>query len=237
VVQYFGGTSRPLPVYGGIGYDGVEGSSQAASEWVEKGVLAVKAKIGYSTIDEDVAVVEAIRQAIGDDAYLMVDYNQSLTPQEAINRIRALSHCRLTWVEEPTLAHDYKGHRQIADAVTTPIQCGENWWGPMDMQHAIDAHCSDFMMPDVMKIGGVSGWLQVSAMASQRGIKLSSHLWPELSAQLLCLTPTAHWLEYIDWWNPILAKPLIIEDGIAIIDDRPGSGIEWDEDTVARHQI
>ena len=63
-------------------------------------------------------------------------------------------------------------------------------------------------MPDVMKIGGVTGWLRAAALAQAEGVRVSSHLWPEISAQLLCVTPTAHWLEYADWWNPILSDPL-----------------------------
>jgi len=84
----------------------------------------------------------------------MVDYNQCLTPAEAVQRLRVLDDEGLTWVEEPTLAHDHAGHAQIAREARTPIQCGENWWGTLDMKHAIEAGASDFMMPDVMKIGG-----------------------------------------------------------------------------------
>jgi mandelate racemase len=78
----------------------------------------------------------------------------------------------------------------------------------LDMQHAIEAQASDFVMPDVMKIGGVTGWLRAATLAHAKGILVSNHLWPEISARLLCCTPTAHWLEYADWWNPILAEPL-----------------------------
>ena len=89
-------------------------------------------------------------------------------------------------------------------------------------------------MPDVMKIGGVTGWLRAAALAQAKALPVSSHLWPEVSAQLLCCTPTAHWLEYADWWNPILAAPLAIENGMAIVDDAAGSGVEWNEDAVRR---
>ena len=78
-------------------------------------------------------------------------------------------------------------------------------------------------MLDAMKIGGVTGWLRASALAAAHGVRVSSHLWPEISAQLLSVTPTAHWLEYADWWNPVLANPLRIENGMAI----PGDPIEW----------
>ena len=88
-------------------------------------------------------------------------------------------------------------------------------------------------MPDVMKVGGVSGWLRAAALAHSKGIRVSSHLWPELSARLLCCTPTAHWLEYVDWWNPVLAEPLFIENGMAIINDNAGTGVEWNEEAVS----
>jgi mandelate racemase len=132
------------------------------------------------------------------------------------------------------LSHDFQGHARIAREISTPIQCGENWWGPLDMRHAIEAQASDYMMLDVMKIGGVSGWLRAAAIAAGYGIRISSHLWPELSAQLLCATPTAHWLEYADWWNPVLEEPLRIENGMAVIGEEKGSGISFNVRSIAR---
>ncbi len=104
----------------------------------------------------------------------------------------------------------------------------------MDMLHAIEAQASDYLMPDVMKIGGVSGWLRAATLAHAKGIRVSNHLWPEISARLLCCTPTAHWLEYADWWNPILAAPLRIEKGMAIVGDTFGTGVEWNEGAVSQ---
>jgi mandelate racemase len=164
----------------------------------------------------------------------MVDYNQCLTPGEAIERIQVLDDEGLTWVEEPTLAHDFAGHARIAQEARTPIQCGENWWGVLDLRHALDAGASDLVMPDVMKIGGVTGWLRAAALAQAYGVRMSSHLWPEISAQLLCLTPTAHWLEYIDWWNPVFREPLRIEAGMATVTGTIGTGVAWDEAAVAK---
>jgi len=234
LVRLLGGVEKPVRAYGAVGYDGVQGSGKGAEIWAKRGFTGVKAKIGYPTVQEDVAVVRAIRKAAGDDMAIMVDYNQCLTPTEAVERLRVLDDEGLTWVEEPTLAHDYAGHAFVAREARTPIQCGENWWGTLDMLHAIEAQASDFLMPDVMKIGGVSGWLRAAALAHAKGMRLSNHLWPEISARLLCCTPTAHWLEYADWWNPILAEPLRIEKGMAIIDDAYGTGVEWNEDAVSR---
>jgi mandelate racemase len=234
LVRLLGGVEKPVRAYGAVGYDGVQGSAKGAEGWGKRGFMGIKAKIGYPTVQEDVAVVRAMRKAVGNDMAIMVDYNQCLTPTEAVERLRILDDEGLTWVEEPTLAHDYAGHALVAREARTPIQCGENWWGTLDLLHAIEAQASDFVMPDVMKIGGVTGWLRAATLAQAKGIRVSNHLWPEISARLLCCTPTAHWLEYADWWNPILAEPLRIEKGMAIIDDAFGTGVEWNEDAVSR---
>lgn len=167
----------------------------------------------------------------------MVDYNQSLTLTEAIQRLILLESEGLTWIEEPTLAHDYLAHAKIAQEIQTPIQCGENWWGILDMQHGINAGASDYIMLDVMKIGGVTGWMKGAAIADANNIEISNHLWPELSARLLCCVTKISWLEYCDWWNPILKNPLSLQNGNAIVDNSIGSGIEWNETMVQKFVI
>jgi mandelate racemase len=237
LVRLLGGIEKPIPAYGAVGYDGVADSAKVAEDWAKRGFGGIKAKIGYPTVQEDVAVIRAMRNAVGDKVALMVDFNQSLTPVEAVQRMRVLDDEGLTWVEEPTLAHDYAGHAMIARESRTPIQCGENWWGTLDMQHAIDAQASDYMMPDVMKIGGVTGWLRASALAQTKNIRISNHLWPEISAQLLCVTPTAHWLEYADWWNAVMSEPLRIEQGMTNVNGAMGTGVAWNESAVERFAV
>ena len=234
LVRLLGGVEKPVQAYGAVGYDGASGSARVAEDWVRRGFKAIKAKIGYPDLKEDLEVIRAIRSAVGHDVAVMVDYNQCLTPTEAVQRLRVLDDQGLIWVEEPTLAHDYEGHAWIAREVKVPVQCGENWWGTKDLRHAIDARASDYVMLDVMKIGGVTGWLRAASLAESRGLPVSSHLWPELSWQLLCVTPTAHWLEYADWWNMILSQPLLVESGMAITQYASGSGVEWNEDGISR---
>jgi mandelate racemase len=225
---------RPIQAYGAVGYDGVHGSAKVAEDWVRRGFKGVKAKIGYPNLKEDLEVIRAMRAAAGSDVAIMVDYNQTLTPAEAVQRLRVLDGEGLTWVEEPTLAHDYQGHALVAREIETPIQCGENWWGAQDLRHSLEAHASDYVMFDVMKIGGVTGWLRAASLAEAHSLRVSSHLWPEISAQLLCVTGTAHWLEYADWWNVILAEPLRIESGMAIPREAAGTGVEWNQQGISR---
>jgi mandelate racemase len=235
LVRLLGGVEKPVTAYGAIGYDGPDDSARSAEDWAKRGLRGVKAKIGYPTVREDLEVIRSIRSAAGRQMAIVVDYNQSLLPAAAVERLRAIDDEGLTWIEEPVLAHDFAGHAQVAREIRTPIQCGENWWGPHDMRQAIDCRASDFMMPDVMKIGGVTGWLRAAALAEAHGIPVSNHLWPEISTQLMCLTPTAHYLEYADWWNPIIAEPLQLDEGTAIAGAAPGAGVAWNESAIARY--
>lgn len=123
-------------------------------------------------------------------------------------------------------------HARIAEAASTAIQLGENWWGPHDMTGSIAAHASNHIMLDVMKIGGVSGWLRAAALAEAAGLSVSSHIFPEFSAHLLGVTPIGQWLEYLNIGSSILMEPVRIQDGYAMMPNRPGSGLAWNGEAV-----
>ena len=237
LVRLLGGEARPIPAYDSLGMNGKEIGMKQAAESIASGFKALKVKIGYPDLRTDLDVIRSIRKIIGDDVELMVDYNQSLSVPEAIRRIRALDGEGLTWIEEPTLHDDFAGHAAIAREARTAIQLGENWWGPHDLAKSLAVGASDYAMPDVMKIGGVTGWLRMAAMTEAAGVPVSSHIFPEFSAHLLAVTPTCHWLEYMDLANPILEKPIRIDGGMAYIPEAPGAGVEWDEEAVRRFLV
>ena len=234
LVTLLGGAPAPVPAYASLRTMSPEGAAAEAAELIALGFRAIKVKIGRADLAADLATIRAVRRAIGEGAQLMVDYNQSLSVAEAIDRARVLDNEGLSWIEEPTLAEDFEGHARIAAAAKTAIQLGENWWGTHDMAKSIAAGASDHVMLDVMKLGGVTGWMRAAALAEAAGLPASSHTFPEVSAHLLGVTPTARWLEYLDHAGPILAEPIGIENGYAITPDRPGSGIAWNEDVIAR---
>lgn len=229
-----GGTPRPITAYDSHSMDGEAVGVERAALSRAQGFSAIKTKIGYATLAEDLAIVRALRRAIGPDVELLVDYNQGLTVPEARRRIAALRAEGIGWVEEPTLQEDWAGHARIRADAGIPIQLGENWFGLDDMAKALDARACDLAMPDVMKIGGVSGWLRAAALAQARGVPMSSHIFQEISVHLLAVTPTAHYLERMDLAGPILAEPLAFEGGKALPPSRPGVGLRWDEAAVAR---
>ena len=239
LVRMLGGVPKPVPAYNsnGLGLMAPEAAADEAEALLEGGFRAIKLRLGYPSLDADLAAVRAVRRRVPGNILLMVDFNQALTVAEAIRRGLALEGEGIYWIEEPIRHDDYPGNAEVAAALATPVQIGENFSGPQAMAAALGAKACDYVMPDLERIGGVSGWQQAAALAAAAGIEMSSHLFPEISSHLLAATPTAHWLEYVDWANPILREPVRIVDGAAVVPDRPGSGLEWDEDAVERYRI
>ncbi len=239
LVRLLGGAAARVPAYCSLRSMAAQDAAREAAEAREAGFRAVKVKVGHPSVREDLEVVRAIRDAAG-DVTVMVDYNQCLSVPEAVARGRALDAAGLGWIEEPVLADDHAGHAAVARQVDTPIQTGENWWGPRDTAKNLAAGASDYIMLDVMKIGGVTGWLRAAALAETAGVPISSHLFPEISAHLLAVTPNRHWLECyapVDLASPVLQTPLVVERGHAIVPSGPGIGLEWNEDAVSRYLV
>ena len=189
-------------------------------------------------MEEDLASVRAARQAIPDDVALMVDYNQSLNPPEAIRRGRALDGEGVYWIGEPIRADDLRPCAEVAANVETPIQLGENFNGVLEMQEAVTlGNDSDYVMPDLQQIGGVTGWLQAAALADKARRPMSNHLLVEASAHLLAVTPTRHWLEYLDLAGPVLQYPAGITAGYITASARPGLGLNWNDEAVGRYRL
>ena len=237
LVALLGGAPRDIPAYNstGLWIQPVDGLAGEAEALLAEGFGAVKLRVGRDDFAQDLAAVRAVKQRIGDRPILMCDFNQRLTVSEAVRRARALDGEGLYWIEEPIRHDDYEGYARIAAEAATPIQTGENLTDTFEMARAIAARSLDFVMPDVQRIGGVTGWLRAAALAHAHGIEMSSHLFPEFSVHLLGVTPTCHWLEYMDWAAPLLQEPLRVANGVARIPDRPGAGIEWDEAAVQRY--
>jgi mandelate racemase len=150
-----------------------------------------------------------------------------------LSRCHAIDDAGLAWIEEPIVYNDLNGFAKLAADLKTPIQIGENFYGPKELQRALQLNACDLVMPDFMRIGGVTGWMRASAIAGALGVPMSTHLYPEVAAHVMRVTETAHWLEWQDWADPILQTPYEVKDGLLQIPDVPGMGLEWNEDVVA----
>jgi mandelate racemase len=239
LANFLGGKPAPVPAYNsnGLGLMAPDAVADEAEKLLAGGFRAVKLRLGYPTPEADVAAVRAVRKRIPAGVAVMADYNQALSVEEAVARGRMLDDEGIYWIEEPVRHDDYAGCAAVARAVRTPVQIGENFSQVYDMERALAARACDYVMPDLERMGGVTGWQRASALARSAGIKMSSHLYPEVSAHLLSVTPSAHWLEYVDWANTILTEPLRIVDGQAIPRDRPGNGLEWEETAVRMYRL
>lgn len=196
---------------------------------------AIKIRLGRPRLADDLKSIELVRAAVGDQIEIMCDFNQGQTLQEAILRMHALDDQGLYWFEEPVVFDNFAQSAQLARELKTPVSIGENIYGSRSFFEAIQAQAADVYMPDLMRIGGVTGWMRAAAIAGAAGHPLSSHLYPEVSAHLLRASESADWLEYRDWGNPIIAEPFELANGHVTVPDRPGNGIEWNELAVAKY--
>ena len=236
VAELLGGSCKPVPAYDSFGIIDPSADRPALEGSLEAGFQAIKIKIGAVGPAEDVETVRAVREIIGPDVQLMVDLNQSQDADSAIRRIDRLAPYQLSWVEEPVAAEDLTGHARVRAATAVPIQTGENWWFAADMARAIEAEACDLAMPDLMKIGGITGWLKAMALAEAASLPISSHIFPEASAHVLPVSPTAHFLEYLDIAGPVLTERLSLKNGLATARG-PGLGMDWDEESVRRYRV
>jgi mandelate racemase len=236
LAELLGGSPRPIRAYDSYGVVDPVADEKDLRRSLDQGFRGIKIKGGDGDLANDERMVKDVRALIGPDIALMLDFNQSLDPAEASRRIARLAPYDLHWIEEPVAAENLQGHAQVRETSPISIQSGENWWFPRGFAEAIAAGASDFIMPDLMKVGGVTGWLRVAGQAEAASIPMSSHLFAEASAHMLAMTPTVHWLEVLDLARAILVEPVKIVDG-SITARGHGLGLAWDETAVAKYAV
>lgn len=235
-----GGSLGPVPAYNSNGLwlaDPKTLAKETEELIAEGGFGALKIRLGRRRLADDLDAIREVRRAAGDEIKLMVDFNQALSVGDALRRCHELDDEGLYWFEEPITYNNIEACAQLSRELKTPVSIGENFYGPREFYKAIAAKASDYVMPDLMRIGGVSGWISSVPIAAAAGIEVSTHLYPEVSVHLMRVTETGHWLEWQDWADPILEEPFRVKDGQINPPERPGSGVTWDEQAVAKYLI
>jgi mandelate racemase len=164
---FLGGSVGPVRAYNSNGLWLKEPSAVAAESIElrdEGGFTGLKLRLGRDRLRDDLETIEAVRNAVGDDTALMIDFNQGLNLADALQRCHAIDNLGLTWIEEPIVYDNFDGFAQLAAELRTPIQIGENFYGPRDVHAALQKKACDFVMPDFMRIGGVTGWLRAERL-------------------------------------------------------------------------
>ena len=234
--RMLGGAQDRVPVYhsGGLWlHRSVDQLAHDAQEMVQQGFNAVKMRLGSPDPAVDVQRVRAVREAIGTHVKLMADANQGLTETQAIRLGRMLEEYQLAWFEEPLPAWDLEGLARVSAALDTPIASGETEYARYGFRRMIELRSADVLMPDLQRSGGVSEFMRVSQMAAAYDIPVSSHLFPEMSIQVLGALSNALFLEYMPWFSDLYQERLEFDAGFAIVPERPGWGFTFDLDRIA----
>jgi L-alanine-DL-glutamate epimerase-like enolase superfamily enzyme len=201
------------------------------------GFRALKLKVGKADPDEDIERVAKVREAVGRDTTLMVDANQSWRIDEAIVRARRLERFTLYWIEEPLAATDLDGFARLGRHTTIARAGGESLYSPAAFHACIRRGALDILQPDVARVGGITKAIQVCHMAAAAGLAVAPHVSPELSVTVAAAVPNSVFVEYIPQMEPILKRPVMMQDGCAIPLDTPGHGIEFDPRELDRFTV
>ncbi len=238
VALLFGAHTRAVPVYGSGGWISYSDEQLAdeVSRYVSRGFAGVKIKIGDQE-DRDVERVRAVRQAIGPNRKLMVDANQGLTLERALRLARRLEDCQLEWFEEPFAKDDLEAYSRLAQASETPLAAGEREFGIPPFRRLVLARCISVVQPDLFRVGGVTGWRIVAALADSHLLRLAPHFYREYDAHLAAGQPNLIAIESFDWLDPLLESPFEVRDGLAIVPDRLGFGVTFKQEAIREFRV
>ncbi|MEM6439881.1 MAG: mandelate racemase/muconate lactonizing enzyme family protein, partial [Pseudomonadota bacterium] len=227
--KLWGGERRAFKTYGSGCYRGLgrEGMIEKAQRFRARGFEAIKMQVSHLfTPDEDVANVRAMREALGDDALIMIDVNQGWDAETAIATGRRLDDFHPFWLEEPVMADDLDGYAAVSAGIRTPVVTGENHFLAPDLKPFVDRRLVPILQPDVMR-GGYTGLFEIARIAEPAGISIAPHMFPELMTHLVAALPNRDWLEWMGWYDHLWVEPIPVEAGTMTPPDRPGHGMDF----------
>jgi L-alanine-DL-glutamate epimerase-like enolase superfamily enzyme len=226
-----GGAQQRIPLYtteGGWLHIETAALVEDALEAKARGFGGCKIKIGRPHVSEDVARLEAVRNAIGPAFEIMTDANQRFTIDEAIRRARCFTPFDIAWMEEPLTADDLTGHIRLSQSTTLPVAVGESLYSPLHFREYLQQGACSIVQVDVARVGGITPWLKVAHLAECFNVPVCPHFLMELHVSLCAAVPNARWVEYIPQLDTLTLEPMQIENGHAIPSPAPGLGIAWD---------
>ena len=195
----------------------------------ERGIGGIKLKVGQPDRALDIRRVEAVRKHLGDDMPLMVDANQQWDRPTAQRMCRVFESFNLVWIEEPLDAYDFEGHAGLAAQFDTPIATGEMLTSAAEHADLIRHRAADYLQPDAPRVGGITPFLKVAALAENAGLMLAPHFAMELHIHLAAAYPREPWVEHFEWLEPLFNERIQIKDGRMLVPTRPGLGLSLSE--------
>jgi L-talarate/galactarate dehydratase len=239
--RVLGGYRDRLPAYGsdGLWYSlSLDELAATARRHVDGGFTAVKLRLGKeATPEAEVRRVRAVRDAIGSAARIMVDATESWTLSQARRTGRALQEAGIAWLEDPVHHHDVAGLRALRDQLDVPIAAGEHLYHLDAFRALLDARAVDVLIRDLARVGGITPWRKIAALAQAYRVVVCGHVVPEIQIHLLCSIPHGHLVEYVPRSAGILTAMPRLERGDLLAPDAPGLGVQLDEAAVRRHTV
>jgi len=239
VYRLIGGLRNRIPAYASgrlFRSRPFEELAPAAIRVVQMGFRMIKMNAGAHNIPEEIRRVKAVREAIGDSVELLVDLNEGANPAQAIRLGKAFEEFNIFWLEDPVPAENIMGSAEVAAALDVPVAAGELHSEKSDFRDLIVKRALDIMMIDVQRVGGISEWIKIAEMAEIFNVPVSTHILTEVSchlgSQLNCVV-----VEMMPWTEKVFTSPLKLEDGMLVIPEKPGLGIELDEEAMGRYAV
>ena len=237
VGQLLGLRMETVPTYASQGLwitDDLDALQREAASYVKMGFPAMKMRAGRKNVGDDIAAVRAVREAIGPQVGLMVDFGSSPLLEKAERMAAGMEEFNLLWIEDPCGDEDPADHAELALKIRTPVCFGEKVYAPQGFARIIAQRAADHLMADLQRAGGVTGWVRIAALADAARLPLSSHILPEFNVHLVASAPTGAWLEYMPWADTLLENAPVMVDGGIRVPDRPGFGLQFNADHVKR---
>ncbi len=216
----------------------VDALAKSAQRHASMGLKLVKMRVGEQASPEgEVARVRAVQDAVGPEVKIMVDAAERWTEPQAMAAGRALQEAGIVWFEDPIPYESMDGLARLAQALDIPVAAGELLYGLEPFQRAFDAQAVDVAIMDLARMGGITPWMKVAAMAQARNIPVAGHVVPEVHVHLLAAVPNGDRVEYLPRSKPIFKNHLTLEDGHILAPQAPGIGLELDEAACERFRI
>lgn len=211
---------------------------EASRPFLDRGMMGLKLKVGNKDPEVDADRVASVREALGEEVWLGVDANQRYDYGTALSMGQFFEEeIGADWFEEPLSCEDVEGHVRLAERLDIPIALGETLFSLAEFQDYVSRGAVEVLQPDLTRIGGLTAWLKVAALAEQHHRVLAPHLFPELAVHLACGLPHVRMVEYMPWFDAAFLETPAIVDGKIVPPQRPGLGLELNQDNINKYRI
>ena len=175
-----------------------------------------------------------VPEAVGASVRIMIYANQGLDYPSALELARALQPYGITWFEEPLDHRDFEGYAALRQNAGLAIAMGEREFDLVTLRELARRSAIDLWQPDILRLGGVEGWLDSAAVAGAHHLPVLPHYYKEYDVPLACTIPHAYGVESFDWVDGIVDRPVTIQDGYAYPSPEPGWGFRFKDEALEK---